>query len=155
MPDKPLHGPAQWQVFLSVGCSPDFPLCRLYCAIPVPARERCGETLPLVAVARRISPDSTLGPRIFRTKHSCLESPNRSRRGESALTVRKTRWSGRTSAATGVVGSFNLQLWTRIGAMNRAHRTPARQRLGVRQSSAAVGRLAPLKSARGQAQPKT
>jgi hypothetical protein len=54
-------------------------------------------------------------PKLF----SRLEPLNRSSRRESALTSLWIRWSGLTSAATRFMGSFDLQLWTRIGAMNR------------------------------------
>jgi len=40
MPDQPLNGPAQREVFLSVVFPSDLPLCRLWCAHFFPARER-------------------------------------------------------------------------------------------------------------------
>ncbi len=54
------------------------------------------------------------------------------------------------------MGSLDLLLWTRIGAMNRMALSFSRQRLGLRQSSAALATaLAHWKSARGLAQSKT
>jgi len=71
--------------------------------------------------------------------------------GFSTALPRRSRSAGRFR----FMGSLDLHRRTRLGTMNQTALGSARPRLGLRQSSAAFGRLALSKSARGLAHSKT